>query len=144
MTNKPVPAGASETDAPEYHLPPDHWPLPELSTVEDHPHPPANRYVATRDSEEFQQLRSRFRGFAFPTVIAVLVWYLVFVLCSTYAEDFMSTPALGNLNVGMLIGLAQFPTTWFATWAYVRRMERKLDPIAKKIREDLETETKEA
>lgn len=138
----PPPAPTPESADPEYHLPKDHWPLPELTTLEEHPHPSLNRYVATRDGEEFQQLRSLFRNFAFPTVSAVVVWYFIYVLASTYATEAMSTPAFGVLNVGMVIGLLQFPTTWFATWLYLRHANRKLDPIAATLRVRLEGEAK--
>lgn len=127
-----------ETEEPEYHLPRDHWPLPELSVLDEHPHPSPNRYVTTRDAAEFQKLRGLFRNFAFPTVAAVVVWYFLYVLASTYAIDFMSAPAIGALNVGMIIGLLQFPTTWIATWLYLRHADRKLDPIAASLRSQLE------
>jgi uncharacterized membrane protein (DUF485 family) len=129
-----------ESEDPEYHLPKDHWPLPELTTLEQHPHPSLNRYVATRDAAEFQKLRALFRNFAFPTVAAVVVWYFIYVLASTYAVELMSTPAFGALNVGMVIGLAQFPTTWFATWLYLRHANRRLDPLAASLRAQLEGE----
>jgi uncharacterized membrane protein (DUF485 family) len=93
-----------------------------------------------RDSEDFQKLRKTFRGFAFPTVIAVLVWYFAYVLLSSYATGFMSGPAWGGLNVGLWFSLAQFPTTWFATWLYVRTADKKLDPMAEDIRAKLEAE----
>ena len=96
--------------------------------------------VAIQAAPDFQRLRSSFRGFAFPTVVAVLAWYLLFVLLSTFAEGFMGAPLLGNLTTGMVIGLLQFPTTWFATWLYVRRTDKVLDPMAAKLREQIESE----
>lgn len=131
-------------DSPEFNLPKDHWPLPKLSTLESHPQPPANRYVEAAQSAEFTQLRRSFRGFAFPTVVAVLVWYLFYVLTSTYATDMMGAKAIGNVTVGMAIGLLQFPTTWFATWAYVRRMTKRIDPVAARIRSELEGQEAQA
>lgn len=62
------------------------------------------------------------------------------MLLSLFAVKFMSLPAIGNLNVGMVIGLAQFPTTWFATWLYVRRASRVLDPMAAAVRATIEAE----
>ncbi len=140
MTEIIPPGHTPEPADPEFHLPKDHWPLPELSTLEEHPHPSLNRYVATRDGDEFQRLRSLFRNFAFPTVAAVVVWYFIYVLASTYATGLMSTPVLGALNLGMIIGLAQFPTTWFATWLYLRHANNRLDPIAASLRSRLEGE----
>lgn len=125
---------------PEYHLPKDHWPLPELSTIEAHPHPSLSAYKNMQQSPEFGKLRSSFRSFAFPTVVAVLAWYFLYVLLSTFAEGFMGAPMLGSLTTGMVIGLLQFPTTWFATWLYVQRTNKVLDPLAKQLRDQIEAE----
>lgn len=91
-------------------------------------------------SEDFTRLRSSFRAFAFPMTAAFLVWYFLYVLLSTYAEDLMSTPVVGNLNLGLIFGLAQFASTFLITWLYVRHANRKLDPIAAKLRTELEGE----
>lgn len=128
-------------DDPELHLPKDHWPLPRLSQPEPtHPHPTAKSFAEVKASPAYQKLRRSFVTFAFPTVAAVLVWYFLYVLLSLFAVKFMSLPAIGNLNVGMVIGLAQFPTTWFATWLYVRRASRVLDPMAASVRATIEAE----
>ena len=132
---------ASATDDPEFHLPKDHWPLPELSLTEPpHRHPDLRTFSDVQRSPEYRKLRRSFTTFAFPTVAAVLVWYFLYVLLSVFAEGFMSIPAIGNLNVGMLIGLAQFPTTWFATWLYVQRADNVLDPMAAELRNTIENE----
>lgn len=102
--------------------------------------PSAEAFVAAQQSEEFGMLRRTFRGFAFPMFVAFLVWYLSYVLLSTYATGFMSTPVIGNLNVGLLFGLGQFLSTFLITWLYIRHATRSLDPIAAKIRTELEEE----
>jgi uncharacterized membrane protein (DUF485 family) len=127
------------TDSPEAHLPPHHSPLPEL----DEPAPAARvatpeEFARVQASPEFSQLRSRFRAFAFPMTAAFLLWYFLYVLLSTYAEDAMSTPVVGHLNVGLLFGLAQFASTFLITWLYVRHANRSLDPVAAKLRTELE------
>ena len=96
-------------------------------------------YERAQASEEFQELRRRVRAFAFPMTAAFLLWYLTYVLLSTYAVEFMSTPVIGNVNVGLLFGLGQFVTTFGITFLYVRHANRRLDPIADKIRTELET-----
>ena len=95
-------------------------------------------YRAAQDSPEFVELKKRFRSFAFPMTVAFLVWYLLFVLLSTYAVDFMSTPVFGNVNVGLLFGLAQFVTTFVITHLYVSHANRRTDPIADEMRDRLE------
>ena len=70
----------------------------------DHRPPTPEQFLAVQQSEEFGQLRRSFRGFAIPMTIAFLVWYLAYVLLSTYAEGFMSIHVIGNLNIGIILG----------------------------------------
>lgn len=95
-------------------------------------------YTRVQASDEFQELRRRFRNFAFPMTAAFIAWYLTYVLLSMLAVDFMSTPVLGNINLGLLLGLGQFVTTFLITWLYIRHANNNLDPIADKIRHQME------
>jgi uncharacterized membrane protein (DUF485 family) len=95
-------------------------------------------YLKAQQSPEFTELRRRYRGFSFPVTIAFLVWYFAFVLASVFAPQFMARPVFGNVNVGIIFGLLQFVTTALITWAYVRHANRRLDPLATEIRENLE------
>ena len=95
-------------------------------------------YRQAQESPEFTELRRRFRSFAVPMTVAFLAWYLLFVLLSTYAHDFMATKVFGDVNVGILLGLAQFVTTFVITQLYVRHAGRSTDPIADEMRERLE------
>ena len=95
-------------------------------------------YREAQASPEFQELRRRFRAFAFPMTVAFLAWYLLYVLLSTYAPDFMATPVFGNVNLGILLGLAQFVSTFVITHLYVSHANRRTDPIADEMRERLE------
>ena len=95
-------------------------------------------YRQAQDSPEFTELRRRFRSFAVPMTIVFLAWYLLYVLLSTYAHGFMSTKVFGNINVGLLLGLGQFVTTFLITQLYVRHAGRSTDPIADEMRERLE------
>ena len=95
-------------------------------------------YRAAQDSPEFIELKQRFRRFAFPMTVAFLAWYLLFVLLSTYAHDFMSTAVIGNINVGLIFGLLQFVSTFVITHLYVSHANRNTDPIADEMRTRLE------
>ena len=97
-----------------------------------------DEYEEAQASPEFMELKKRFRAFAFPMTVAFLVWYLLFVLLSTYAHDFMSTKVFGNINLGLLFGLLQFVTTFAITHIYVSHANRKTDPIADEMRTRLE------
>lgn len=99
---------------------------------------PRERYVAVQSSPEFQELRSRLRRFVFPMSAAFLVWYALYVVLGAFAHDFMAIPVWGAINVGMLIGLGQFATTFLITGLYVRFANREIDPRAERIRAELE------
>ncbi len=88
-------------------------------------------------TEPFTRLKRRHRSFVFPVAIAFLVWYFAYVLLADYAHDFMATPVFGNVNVGLLLGLGQFVTTFAITTWYVSYANRRLDPLAEEIRDDL-------
>ena len=107
--------------------------------------PPTDRKLLTpeeyrqaQDSPEFTELRRRFRSFAVPMTVAFLAWYLLYVLLSTYATDFMSTQVFGNVNIGILLGLGEFVSTFLITQLYVRHAGKSTDPIADEMRQRLE------
>ncbi|PEG55380.1 DUF485 domain-containing protein [Mycolicibacterium diernhoferi] len=89
-------------------------------------------------SPEFQELRSRLRRFVFPMTAFFLIWYGLYVLLGAFAHDFMATEVIGNVNVGLIIGLGQFLTTFIITGLYVRFANRELDPRSAAIRDELE------
>lgn len=99
--------------------------------------PPVD-YPAVQRSAEFQELRSTHRKFVFPVLGACLVWYFGYVLLASYAHDFMSTPVFGHVNIAMLLGLAQVVTTFAVTTWYVSYANRKLDPRAEALRDEIE------
>ena len=104
----------------------------------DSPPPNGIDYVAIQESEKFTRLRKSHRSFVFPLAVFFLVWYFVFVLLGAYAHDFMATPVFGLVNVGLLLGLGQFVTTFAITGWYVWYANRKLDPQSTEIRGELE------
>jgi len=96
------------------------------------------RYLEVQASPEFQELRNRLRRFVFPMTAIFLVWYAVYVLLGAFAHDFMATRVWGDINVGLIIGLGQFLSTFLITGLYVRFANRELDPRAQAIRTELE------
>ena len=95
-------------------------------------------YRAAQDSPEFIDLKRRFRRFAFPMTVAFFTWYVLYLLLSTYAPDLMATSVFGNVNLGILLGLGQFVTTFVITHVYVAHANRQTDPIADEMRNRLE------
>jgi uncharacterized membrane protein (DUF485 family) len=95
-------------------------------------------YLVVQASPEFQELRSRLRRFVFPMSALFLLWYSAYVILGAFAHDFMATKVWGDINVGILIGLGQFVTTFLITFIYVRFANRELDPRAEAIRNEME------
>jgi uncharacterized membrane protein (DUF485 family) len=97
---------------------------------------------AVHSSPEFVELRRRLRRFVFPVSVLFLVWYLLYVLLADYAHGFMGARVVGNITVGLVFGLLQFVSTFVITAVYVRYANRRLDPVAEKIRGELEGGTR--
>jgi uncharacterized membrane protein (DUF485 family) len=89
-------------------------------------------------TQQFKDLRKRHRSFVFPMAVGFLLWYFAYVILAAYAVDFMSTKVWGNINVGIIMGLLQFVTTFAITGWYVSYSNRRLDPIAADIRHGIE------
>ncbi|RVX42824.1 uncharacterized membrane protein (DUF485 family) [Nonomuraea polychroma] len=98
----------------------------------------ASVYEQVQESTEFQELKKRFRAWTFPMTVAFLAWYLLYVVMSGWARGFMAVKVLGDINIGLIFGLLQFVSTFLIAWAYARHAEKKLDPIADKLRHEVE------
>ncbi|MET9960883.1 DUF485 domain-containing protein [Streptomyces sp. NPDC006326] len=100
--------------------------------------PTAEEFTVVQQSAEFAELRRAHRSFAFPLTVAFIAWYLLYVLLSNYAGGFMGTKLFGNINVALVLGLAQFGTTFLIAWLYSRHAAEKLDPRAAAIKARME------
>ncbi|MGM1058192.1 DUF485 domain-containing protein [Saccharothrix sp. Mg75] len=98
----------------------------------------AHNWVEVQESADFRELRRRLRNFVFPMAGLFLAWYLLYVLLADYAHGFMSTKVFGNINVGLILGLLQFVSTFAITTLYVRHANKHLDPKAEKLRSEIE------
>ncbi|WP_460989806.1 DUF485 domain-containing protein, partial [Staphylococcus aureus] len=47
------------------------------------------------------------RSLVLPLSAFFFIWYFAYVLLGAYAHDFMATPVIGNINLGILLGLGQ-------------------------------------
>ena len=96
------------------------------------PHDQAERHDPVYDrlhaTPEFQELKKRHTSFVLPATIAFLSWYLLYVVMSMWAHDFMSRQVVGNINVALVFGLLQFVTTFLIAWLYARYMTAKRRP----------------
>lgn len=95
-------------------------------------------YVAVQESPEFQELRRRYRGWVLPVTAASLAWYFAYVALAAYAPGFMSNKLVGNINIGLVLGLLQFVSTFVVTGLYVRYADTVLDPVSQRLRDQFE------
>ncbi|MFC4944158.1 DUF485 domain-containing protein [Pseudonocardia sp. GCM10023141] len=109
-----------------------------MSTTESSPPEDVRDWTTVQSSPEFQDLRRRLRTFVFPLTGLFLAWYLLYVLLASYAAPFMSIKLFGNINVGLVFGLLQFVSTFAITAWYVRFAAKRYDPLAEKLRGELE------
>ena len=68
--------------------------------------------------------------------MAFLAWYLLYVVMSMWAPDFMSKQLWGNVNVALVFGLLQFVTTFVLAYVYSQFANKRLDPLARELDDD--------
>ncbi|MER7014012.1 DUF485 domain-containing protein [Saccharopolyspora sp. NPDC000359] len=102
-----------------------------VRTTQDRPD-----FTAIEQSPEFRALRRRLKWFVFPATAFFLIWYLGYVAVAAYAREFMARPLIGEINVGLVLGVAQFVTTVGLTTLYLRFARRRIDPKVDEIRQD--------
>ena len=90
-------------------------------------------YDELHASEDFVELRRRYLRFVVPATVAFLSWYLLYVVMSNWATDFMSQKIYGHINVALVFGLLQFVTTFLIALLYAVYMNRNVDPKARDV-----------
>jgi len=91
-------------------------------------------------SPEFQDLKRKFRGFAFPLTVAFLAWYFLYVALTAFAREWVSTPVIGNINIAFVLGVLQFVTTFLIMWLYERHSSHSLDAPSDALRDKVDKE----
>lgn len=95
-------------------------------------------FTDIQQSEDFVDLKRRFRRFVFPMTAFFMAWYFLYVFLAIFATDFMSTKVVGNINIGLVFGLLQFVTTFGITMWYARWADKVFDPRAEALHDKLE------
>ena len=95
---------------------------------------PSRSMSSCTSPPEFAELRKKFRSFVIPATIAFMSWYLLYVVMSNWAHDFMSTKVVGNINVALVFGLLQFVSTFLIAWLYGRYMSTQRRPARPRAR----------
>jgi uncharacterized membrane protein (DUF485 family) len=97
-------------------------------------------YQRIHATGDFAELKRSYLGFVVPLTIAFMVWYLLYVLASNWATDFMAHKLVGNINVALVFGILQFVTTFAIAYWYAKYSARRTDPIADSLRDEYEQE----
>jgi uncharacterized membrane protein (DUF485 family) len=106
--------------------------------VKDAPPKSTIDYEAFEKTPRFLELKRTRNRFVVPLAIFFFLWYIAYVLAAAYLHDFMATPVFGRINLGLLLGLGQFITTFAITMTYVTFANRKIDPRTEELRLELE------
>lgn len=94
-------------------------------------------YLEIAQRPEFHELRTRLRRFVFPMSAAFLIWYLGYVVLAAYLPEFMSIRLLGEINIGLVMGVGQFATTILIIALYLRYAARHIDPRVRALHRDV-------
>lgn len=109
-----------------------------MSTTNTPRHGGGATYEEVQASAEFAALRAKFRRFVFPVTGLFLAWYFLYVLLAAFAPGFMSQKVIGNINIGLILGLLQFVSTFVITMVYARWADKTFDPAADQLRRRIE------
>ena len=90
-------------------------------------------YDSLAESADFIELRRRYRSFVLPATVVFLAWFLLYVVMSNWAGDFMAHRLFGNINVALVFGLLQFVTTFLIAYLYSRFSTARLDPLGESL-----------
>jgi uncharacterized membrane protein (DUF485 family) len=71
-------------------------------------------------SPEFRQLAGVRGRFVRRAVVALLGWFVVFLVVVGAAPGVAGHVLVAGMTVGFLLGLSQFVLAWFLTWRYLR------------------------
>ncbi|WP_134734590.1 DUF485 domain-containing protein [Amycolatopsis nivea] len=94
----------------------------------------SNVYAWIERGPDFRRAKRSLNRFVRLATIFFLAWYGLYVVLGMFASDLMATPVFGTINIGLLLGLAQFISTFIITGLYVRFTNRKLAVLVAQVR----------
>ena len=85
--------------------------------------------TAIAQESDFVELRRRYLSFTVPATIAFMTWYILYIICTNWARDFMDTKVVGNINIALVWGLLQFVSTFTIAYFYARHAREVAGPF---------------
>lgn len=95
-------------------------------------------YVAMGHGRSFLRLRKKFARSTTLIVAVFLGWYCFYIGMSAFARNVMEIRLTGNINLGLLLGVLQFASTFLLAWVRTRYSRRALDPLADRLRAEID------
>jgi uncharacterized membrane protein (DUF485 family) len=87
------------------------------------------------DDPEFKDLASRKNRISIQLTAVTLVVYYGFILLIAFKRDLFAAKAVGNVTLGILLGIGVIITCWLLTGVYVRWANRNYDSMVARLRE---------
>ena len=94
-------------------------------------------YVAMGHGRGFLRLHKKFARSTWLIVVLFLGWYGCYIGMSAFARNVMEIRVLGNINLGLVLGVLQFASTFLLAWARARYSRIALDPLADRLRAEI-------
>ena len=91
-------------------------------------------WVGVEGSPEFRELAAQRRRFLVPATVFFLAFFLVYLVLTAYAHDFMATEILG-MPLAFLLAVAQILMAWVVTALYLRASDREFEPLERRAAE---------
>ncbi|MGI8859171.1 MAG: DUF485 domain-containing protein [Rubrobacteraceae bacterium] len=94
-----------------------------------------NEYSEIAETEAFRELMRRKRAFLVPTVVFVLLFFIMLPILSIFT-DVLDGKVVGAISWAYLYAFAQFFLAWVVTFLYWRKANR-WDELAGEAREEV-------
>jgi uncharacterized membrane protein (DUF485 family) len=87
-------------------------------------------------STTLAELEAGNRRLVWSLVVGYGLYYLLFVVAG-YMPGLMRVRVAGPFSLGSLFAFSQFPAAAVVVWAYSRLAARRVDPLARRLREEI-------
>ncbi|MET9132865.1 DUF485 domain-containing protein [Streptomyces antibioticus] len=124
---QPYGYGVPRSDTPRY--------APYGQAARDEPY----AQETPRRGADLAALRSAYRLLRRVSTLTALGSFVLYVVLSCGAPDLMGSKIAGELSLGMALGLLQLVVTFAAVSWYGRSARRRVDPLARAVREHAAT-----